>query len=106
MTVTTRRGTSDAERLPTCVVAQVEGFGDQAIRGQPVARGRDEILDHELVGLHFGDHGLEQVAQPFGRSSDAARPPSGDVDSGFRRAAELVERVGGGRYAVRKPTRG
>src|SRR5437879_4614487 len=105
MSVTGRRGTTGGGSLPRCAAAQVEGFTDQAVRGEPVARRTDKVLDDELVGLHLGDHDLEQLAQSRGRSGDAARPRSRGVTSRLRWSAELIDRVGGGRHAVRKVTR-
>jgi hypothetical protein len=44
-------------------------------------------------------------SQSRGRRGDGARPRSRDVTSRVRWSAELVNRVGGGRHAVRKVTR-
>lgn len=32
---------------PRCAAGQVEGFSDQAVRGEPVARSSDEVLDEQ-----------------------------------------------------------
>jgi hypothetical protein len=105
MSVTGQRGTSGGGSLTRCAAGQVEGFSDQAVRGEPVARRTDEVLDDELARLHLGDHGIEKLAQSRGRSGDAARPRSRDVTSRLRWPAELIDRVGGGRHAIRKATR-